>query len=146
MNGWIKFHRKELEWLKELSDPEVRYYTASRMCVDWDARHNAFGTFDARTNTVKEAMYLNWSVGKINTIKNSLLKRGMYKKTDDPRRLKLTNANLFLKRDKQFETVIQESEKNLHHTEYDFQWIEDAERTLARMKSDVARNKRISHQ
>ena len=142
-NGWIKFHRKELVWFKEMTDQEMRYYIASRMCADWDYRHKDFGTFDARTHIVKETMLLDWSVGKINTVKNSLLKRGVYKKTADPRRLALTNARLFLKRESKFETVIQESEKNLHYTEYDIQRIENSEREFVRMKSDLARNKRV---
>jgi hypothetical protein len=147
-NGWIKLHRKELEWFKDLSGPEVLYYIASRLHADWEFRRKTFGTFDARTRIVKQNMLCDWATGKISETKNSLLERGMYETTDDPRRLRLTNAVLFLKRDrkheKEYDDTIQQSESNLHCVEYDFQQAECATKDIARMRADIARSKRVS--
>lgn len=116
MNGWIKFHRKELEWMEILSDQELRYYITSRAHAVWDKRNMYFGTFDSRTAVVKKEMLPNWSNGKINQVKNSLIKKGLYQKMSDYR-LEITNADIFFGKSRENESIIQETEKNLHITE-----------------------------
>ncbi len=143
-SGWIRFYRKEHEWMQGFSNAEVRYYFASRQRADWDTRHETFGTFDCRTKVVKQEMLPDWSVGSINAAKRSLLKRGVYQKTDDPRLLKITNASLFLPtRGKRYEKIIQDSEINLLTTEYDIQWSENRSRELFAIRTNLANEKRM---
>ena len=146
-NGWIKLYRKEHEWACKFSDREWRFYSESRLFAIWDVRNKDFGTFDVRTRIIKRDMLPQWSTGKINIVKNLLLKKHkVYQKTDDPRRLKIINAKLFFERSRRFEKLIQQSEKNLHYVEYHFQLIESVRNDIARMRADVARNKRVSHE
>lgn len=92
-NGWIKLDRSELEELLGLTDQEFRYYISSRLVCVWDRRNKLAGTFDARTHIVKQEFLPKWANGKINTVKNSLLKKGYYLKTDDARRLKIHGSS-----------------------------------------------------
>ena len=142
--GWIKLHRKELEWFSELNDREFRYFMISKMNIVWDKRSQYFGTFDARTKIVKREMFPDWSAGKINTTKNSLLKKGYYEKGEDYR-LKIKNAELFLKNDKLIETMIQVSEKNLHITETKIYKPEKMNRDIKEASHDLMHLKRMEN-
>ncbi len=116
--GYIKHYRADLEHLRGLSDPEYRYYQVSLLLAIWDAKNKQQGTFDARTSTIKE--HLDWSMGKINQIKNSLIKKGYYSKTKNLR-LMISNASLIFGTSRKSETIIRNSEKNFHLAESNFQ-------------------------
>ena len=143
MKGWIKWHRKELEWALALTDQEFRYYYASRQVAIWDPRSIFLGTFDARTKIVQKEMFPDWSFGKINMTKNALLRKGFYQKTDDHRRLCITNAHILFKRGEAAEIFIYRSESNLLANEYDFQQAEKRAVSFERSRTQLALSKRI---
>lgn len=138
-NGWIKLYRREEEWLNELTSQEEVYYMRSRTMAVWDKRNVKFGTFDARTKIVKEEMLPNWSMGKINTVKNSLLKKGYYKKEKD-HRLKLTNAEIFLEKTKKYEIIFQQPGINLHITERNVREYEKAKSSIMDDVEDLTKH------
>src|SRR5690348_7349728 len=121
--GWIKHYRRDIEDLKNLTDQEYRYYMTSCLLAVWDKRNKYFGTFDSRTRVVKEIL-LSWSIGKINTVKNSLIKKNYYKKIPEYR-LKISNAKDLFDKSKESEYLIQKSENNIHLDENDFQSAEN---------------------
>ena len=91
MNGYLKLFRSDLVALGAVSDREFRYYIMSRGACVWDKRNQLAGTFDARTEQVKQHILPMWSTGKINMTKNALLQRGLYQKTGDARRLRIVD-------------------------------------------------------
>ena len=134
--GWIKLERKELEWMKDLSDAEFRYYVSARLITVWDKRSGYFGTFDCRTEDVKEDMLLSWSNGKINGVKKSLMGKGLLKQL--PRyRAELTNADVFLSKGRDIESFIQETECNLQRTENYVQKTESRKQSIDEMKKGL---------
>ena len=131
--GWIKHHRADLEHLKELSDPEYRYYQVSLLLAVWDKKNGQFGTFDARTKSIRE--HLNWAGGKINGVKNSLIEKGYYSKAENWR-LMITNAGLIFGKSHKAETFVKNSEKNFHNHELDVQFSEMAYKIFTDTKKD----------
>jgi hypothetical protein len=140
--GWIKLHRREHRWFEAFTDQEVRYYLIARMFAVWDKRSRYFGTFDARTRIVRGEMLPGWSTGKINMVKNSLLKKAAFQKTSDARRLKVTNANIFLWKGRVAENLIQESTDDLHVVERDFQSVESQNNDIRTHVREIGRIKR----
>jgi len=138
-NGWVKLHRKEIESYKTLTDAEFRYYLMSRMVAVWDFKKELFGTFDDRTRIVKEEMLPTWADGKINTIKNSLIKKGWYKKQKDYR-LEIKNAKLLFGKGKRVEYLIQESENTIHNVEINIQENEKQNNDLLKDIKKLASN------
>lgn len=120
--GWIKVFRREQEWLKELSNAEVVYLLAARIATEWNSKIDYFGTFDARIKEMKKL--LGWSDGTISRVGNLLLGKGVLQKTEDCRRLRITNAELFFSKGnkgKEVEKIILDVENNLHKHELNIQ-------------------------
>lgn len=136
--GWIKHYRTDLKHLKDLSDPEYRYYQVSLLLAIWDPKNKQFGTFDARTKTIRE--HLNWANGKINETKNLLLGKGYYKKAKDWK-LEITNSALIFGKSKKHETIIQHTEKDFHTNEADFRLDEQVFNTFFQDKNNPAIDK-----
>jgi hypothetical protein len=142
--GWIKHYRRDLEDLKNLTDQEYRYYMTSCLLAVWDKRNKHFGTFDARTKIIKQEVLPNWSMGKINTVKNSLIKKGYYKKFPE-HRLKISNAKDLFDKSKESEYLIQDSEHNIHLSENDFQDAENEIGDIQKIFSSLANSKTIKY-
>ena len=140
--GWVKKFRKELEWMSDLSDMEYRYYDASRLIAVWDNRSKYFGTFDARTDSVKTEMCLDWSNGKINQVKNALIEKGVFKK-EKGFRLAIVNADIFLSKGRKGESVVRDSETNLQRDENYIQRTESAAEHIRASTRSIALNKRV---
>ncbi len=141
--GWIKHYRRDLVDLKDLSDQAYRYYMASCLLSVWDKRNKYFGTFDSRTKVIKEILP-NWSMGKINTVKNSLITAGFYKKEPE-HRLKISNAKDLFDKSKESENLIQESECNIHLSENDFQSAENQVGDIRNLIATLASSKTIKY-
>lgn len=112
--GWVKFYRKEILWLSEMSEREFVLYLCARASVVWDKRSKHFGTFDGRIKIIKQDIVPQWSVGTISEVRNLLLNRGAFQRTDDPRAFRVTNSEMFLRHGKKIDSLIQFSEENLH--------------------------------
>lgn len=143
MNGWIKLHRKEHAWLQVLSVREQCYYLASRLCADWDIRHPRFGTFDARDKIVARDMLSKWTPSTVNVIKNSLLEKGYYQRTEDRRFLKITNAELWFRGYRGADKIIRDSTENLHCTGYDFQQSGNRLELARQQRTEMLRHSRV---
>lgn len=140
-NGWIKLHREELERYSGLTDREFRYLIVSRLSAVWDRRNKLAGTFDARTHVVKQDLLPYWAMGKINSVKNSLLSKAFYEKTDDPRRLKILYPT---RPARHIESKPQTREENIQGRELSFQEREQKMAAIREMLSKISTDKRIS--
>lgn len=120
--GWIKLFRRELEWLKQLSNAEIVYLLAARISCEWDHKNDLFGTFDARIKEMQKL--LGWADGTISRVTNLLLDKGLLQITEDHRRLRITNADLFFSKGtkgKEAEKIILDTEQNLQSNELNIQ-------------------------
>lgn len=142
--GWIKLYRKEMNWADDLTDQELRYYLSARLIIVWDLRNHLFGTFDARTKLMKQEVLPNWSTGKINMVKNSLMRKGLLQKTKDSRRLRVTNAEIWMKKGNKFENLIQSTENNLHSNEHHVQLVGKEEYDLSTGVAKLVRKQSIN--
>lgn len=82
--GCIKLFRWEVDREKQLTDAELRLYLLFRRLVDWDRRHEHFGTVKISIREL-HSQYLNfvgWSVTKISVATNSLIKKGFLKRLE----------------------------------------------------------------
>ncbi len=141
--GWIKQYRRDIDDLRDLTEPEYRYYTLSCLFAVWDTRNKLFGTFDARTKTIKAELLPSWSTGKINTTKNLLIKRGFYKKVPD-NRLHITNARIVFGKSRDVENLVQNYEGNIRVDEKEIQQAENRLSSIVDMKRNLANRKRVS--
>lgn len=121
--GWIKQYRRDICDLVDLTDQEFRYFYTSLLLAVWDKKKTNFGTFDARTRILKAEALPNWSDGKINTTKNSLIKKGYLKVAADFR-LEIINAKYVFGKTKEVEYYIQNAEHNFHIDENEIQRVE----------------------
>ncbi len=122
IKGWIKLFRREFEWFKDLSNPEIVYLLAARVVAEWDNKKEQFGTFDARIKEMQKI--LGWSDGTISRVGKLLLSKGYFHKTDDHRRWRITNAELFFSKggsSKKAEKIILDTETNLQTHELNLQ-------------------------
>lgn len=141
--GWIRIYRKEIDWFPNLTDRESVFYLAARCHAVWDKRSKLFGTFDARINEVHKEMLPHWSTGKVSEVRNLLINKGIFQKTNDFRRLGITNAELLFSTGDKFETYIQLSEDNLHHIDKKIQPPEKYQVDIFTKTARIVRNKRI---
>lgn len=122
--------------MSELSDPEFRYYISACLVALWEPKSKLFGTFNCKTEYVKGEMVLNWSSGKINGVKKSLMEKGFLQKRPEFKAA-ITNADIFLNRGAKVESIIQDAECNLQCTENYIQKIESLNSEINSMKSNL---------
>ena len=79
-NGFIKSFRKKIKIMCDYSDAEYRLLDALQHIVDWDKKHNKFGTTEETIRDIKSHYLPNWSIGKISKIMNALIDRGDIKR------------------------------------------------------------------
>jgi hypothetical protein len=118
--GFIKIFRREVEWMKQLSNAEIVYLVAARAATEWNSRSDLFGTFDARIKEMQK--HLEWADGTISRVTNLLKGKGILQVTEDSRRLRITNAHLFFSKGpkgKEAEKIIRDAEQNLQTNELD---------------------------
>lgn len=130
--------------MSDFTDQEWRYYLSAQLVTVWDHRSKYFGTFDARTESVKEDMLLDWSNGKINQIKNSLLQKGVFKKAKDYR-LAIVNADIFLGRGRRSESMIRDAETNLQRDENYLQRTENTAGYIRAATRSIAKGMSVSN-
>lgn len=142
-NGWVKQYKREVDDMGTLTDQEYRYYQVSRLLADWDKRHLNFGTFNARTQSMKDAGLFEWSSSKINMTKNSLLKKGYYKVVPG-HRLAFANPKLLFGKSRDVEHIMQNIEGNPYQVGTDIQPTVNRLKDISEMRAKLANNKRIS--
>ncbi len=120
--------------MRDFSDSEFRYYISARLVATWDQRNKFFGTFDCRTEYVKEDMFLDWSSGKVNGVKKALIRKGALKQKPQ-HRAGVTNLKIFLGKGKYIESCIQNAESNLQRTETDIQKNESLQKEIVKFRS-----------
>jgi hypothetical protein len=123
-----------------MSDPEYRYYQTSLLLAVWDSKKSLFGEFDARTVSMRK--HFDWSSGKINETKNSLIKKGYYTKQPN-HRLRIKNAKYHFGKGKDIERQIHHYEGDFHTNEEIFQRGEDKERLLMKDIDEIVRKMNI---
>jgi hypothetical protein len=139
-NGWIKIYRKDLDLLRGMSDPEYRYYQTSLLLAVWDSKKSLFGEFDARTVSMRK--HFDWSSGKINETKNSLLKKGYYTKQPN-HRLRIKNPKYHFGKDRDIEKQIHHYEGDFHTNEGILQRNEDRVGILMKDRDELAKHMTI---
>lgn len=137
--GWIKEYRRGIDDLSELTDPQYRYYKTSCLLAVWDKRNADFGTFDARTKTMRTALP-HWSAGKINMVKNSLLTKNYYIRAENFR-LGIANAEYLLGKNNKIEYYIQNTETNIHTNENEIQQVENILNEIEDARNNLAIDK-----
>lgn len=128
--------------MRDLTDQEWRYYVSARAVTVWDRRSKQFGTFDSRTFSVKEDFELKWANGKVNQIKNSLLRKGLFKKILGKHRLSIVNAEIFLGKGRKYESLIRDAETNLQRDENYVQRTESQAALIRVASRSIAEEKR----
>ena len=147
MRGCIKLFRREVEWEKKLNDPELRLYLLHRRIADWDATHARFGTFKISYRKLL-AEYLpssGWSVAKISTTTNALIRKGLISKIGDGS-IRVENMLVFQRANvSAAEQLFPFIEQGVRPTEHDVQRAKQRDiRYLEHALRDLAKSKRIS--
>ena len=83
--GCIKLYRWEFDLLKKLTDPEYRLYIFYRQAVDWDKKHERFGSILISLRGL-HSEYFNipdWSLAKLSRVRRKLIEKNLLRLADD---------------------------------------------------------------
>jgi len=123
-NKWTKIYATEIPYEKELKDAELRLFHIYLRIVDWDLKHTE--TVGSSDITQRELLDLlpekkpnerNWSLAKVNSVLQCLVKKGWLEKRPD-KRTAVKNYKMYRFRGKD---SVQLTERFIHLTRQDVQ-------------------------
>ena len=122
--GCIKLYRWEFDLLLKLSDPEYRLYLFYRHIVDWDKKHEHFGSILISLRGL-HSEYFNipgWSVAKLSRVRKKLIEKKLLRLTDDGY-IHVENMVIFQEKVVIAEQLFKKLEQGIAVTEADVQLL-----------------------